>query len=89
MKSLQELAVKDTKVSLGHLTTVLETCQDITKLDMSYDHLPGIENKNGEFETPAVLAAFKKLISLKISTCVKKSREYVNDPWFFIIKMLR
>jgi len=77
MKNLQELDVKDTKVFLTHLAIVLETCQDITKLDFSCNHLPGMENENDKFGTLAVLAAFKKLtITLRISTyCVKESRD--------------
>ncbi len=89
MKSLQELAVKDTKMSLAHLATVLETCQDIIKFNFSYNHLPNLENENDKFGTPAVLVAFKKLTTLKMSTCVKESKDFVNDPWFYIIKMLR
>lgn len=76
-------------MSLAHLATVLETCQDITKFDCSYNHLPGLESENDKFGTPAVLAAFKKLVSLKISSFVKNARDYVDDPWLFIIKMLR
>jgi len=89
MTNLEHLGINDTKVSLPHLIKVLDTCHEITKLDFSYRHLPGMENENNKFATGSVKEAFKKLTSLKISTAVLDARDFVNDPWFFIIKMLR
>jgi len=49
-----------------------------------------MENENNHFGThPSVKEGFKKLTSLKISTAVLEARDYENDPWVFIIKMLR
>jgi len=78
MVNLEELAISDTKVSLPQLARVLDTCRNITKLDFSYHHLPGMDKE-----------AFKKLTSLKIYTAVLDAVDYENDPWLFIIKMLR
>lgn len=89
MRNLEHLGISDTKVSLLHLAKVLDTCKTITKLDFSYHHLPGIENENNHFATKSVKEAFKKLTSLEISTAVLDARDYVNDPWFFLIKILR
>ena len=89
MTNLEDLGVSDTKCSLLQLAKVLETCKTIIKLDFSFHHLPGIENENKKFGITSVKEAFKKLTSLKISTAVRDARDFVNDPWFFILKMLR
>ncbi len=89
MTNLEDLGVSDTKFSLLQLAKVLETCKTITKLEFSYHHLPGMENENNKFAVTPVKEAFKKLTSLKISTAVLDARDLVNDPWLFIVKMLR
>jgi len=89
LRNLENLGICDTKVSLLHLAKVLDTCREIRNLDFSYQHLPGMENENSKFATSSVKEAFKKLTALKISTAVLDARDYVNDPWFFITKMLR
>lgn len=47
-----------------------------------------MENEN-QLKTRAVIKAFQKLVSLKVSTSVKDARDYLNDPWLFITKILR
>jgi len=89
MTNVEHLGISDTKVTLPLLAKVLETCKTITKLDFMYRHLPGMENGNNQFATAPVKEAFKKLTSLKISTAVLDARDLVNDPWLFIVKMLR
>jgi len=90
MINLEDLGISNSKVSLPHLAEILKTCKEITQLDFSYQHLiPGVENQNNQFGTQPVKDAFKKLTSLKISTAVLNARDYENDPWIFIIRMLR
>jgi len=89
MANLEDLGISDTKVSFPQLARVLDTCRKITKLDFSYHHLPGMDNSNNQFATTSVKEAFKRLTSLKISTAVLDAVDYENDPWVFIIKMLR
>jgi len=96
MLNLQSLAIKDTRVSLPHLGRILDHCKKITKLEFSYHHLsednlPGLINVNNQFidTTRPVQEALKKLTCLKVSTAVMDARDYENDPWFFIIKLLR
>jgi len=88
MKNLLDLSINGTKVSLPQLAKLLKTCQKITKLDFSYTHKMGEENKK-QLSTPTAVKAFKKLTFLKISTSVLNARDYSNDPWVFIIKILR
>jgi len=88
MKYLLELNINGTKVSLPELAKLLKICQKITKLDFSYTHKMGEENQN-EISTQDAIKAFKKLTFLKISTSVLNARDYSNDPWVFIIKILR
>jgi len=38
---------------------------------------------------PHVIEALKRLTHLKVATAVLDARDYVNDPWVFIAKMLR
>jgi len=88
MVNLTDLSVKGTQLSFPHLVRVLQTCQELKTLDFSYMHKKGMENETA-FCTPTVIAAFKKLTSLKISTVVLNAEHHTNDPWAFIIKMLR
>jgi len=38
---------------------------------------------------PHVIEALKRLTHLKVATAVLDAKDYVNDPWVFIVKMLR
>ena len=91
LKNLQDISIKDTKISLPQLAKVLEICKNITNLDFSYKHETGLFKAlyDSSFSTPEVIAAFKKLTSLKVATSVLDAKDYFNDPWGFITKILR
>lgn len=91
MVNLKELSIRDTQISLTLLARVLETCLKITELDFSYQHQQAIIEPSSESQisTPAVTDAFKKLTKLRILTSVYDAMNYHNDPWAFIIKLLR
>jgi len=36
-----------------------------------------------------VKEGFRKLTGLKMSTCFVDARDYLNDPWLLIIRILR
>jgi len=92
LKNLTDLSIKDTKISLPQLARVLEVAhQKITKLDFSYTHEKCSLKALAEHPLSAtlVIEAFKRLRHLKITTSVLDAEDYVNDPWVFIVKMLR
>lgn len=90
MENLGDLNIKGTKVSLEDLAQILEACPNITRLDFSYEHKEDHQENETEISSsPAIKEVFKKLTSLKITTSVMDPKEYVNDPWVFIFKMLR
>lgn len=91
MKDLQELCVKGTKLSLTQLANILKICQKVIKLDFSYQHHKGLLKAllENPLSNPVVKDVFKKLKCLKISTSVRDAKNYFNDPWVFILKMMR
>jgi len=34
------------------------------------------------------LKGFKKLTSLKLVTCIRDAKDYLNDPWVLIMRLL-
>lgn len=91
LQNLQDLSIKDTKISLLHLARMLKTCSKITKLDFSYQHEEGFVKTLVEhpLSAPSVIGAFNRLTHLKVTTCVLDAKDFLNDPWIFIIKLLR
>lgn len=91
MENLTELGVKDTKMSFSHLARVFMTSQKITKLDLSYREKNWEDVKKGltEENVVSITEGFKKLTTLKITTFSLDSRQYLNDPWVLIIRILR
>jgi len=93
MENLEELSIKGTKVSLPHLARIFELCPKITKLDFTCHELKWEEiqkivvEKNHSIDY--IIQGFKKLTSLKVSTTILDARDYLNDPWLIIIRMLR
>jgi len=70
---------------------VFETCKQISKLDFSFRHENGIliALSGPPLSAPHVIEALKRLTHLKVATTVLDAKDYVNDPWVFIVKMLR
>jgi len=91
MMNLTELSIKGTQISLSQLARVFEVCQKITELDFSYQHRNSSIGPSSESQisSPTVIEAFKKLTKLTIFTSVHDPTNYHNDPWVFIIKLLR
>jgi len=93
MKNLEELSIKGTKVSLLHLARIFELCPKITKLDFTcYELKWGLVQdalEKQKHSSESILQGFKKLTSLKVSTRILDARDYVNDPWIIITRMLR
>ena len=83
--------MKDTKISFPHLAKVFGACKKITKLDFSYREKNWEDVKENLLEENVVSIAegFKKLTGLKITTCSLDARDYLNDPWLLIIRILR
>lgn len=90
MKDLQELCVKGTKLSLTQLANILKICHNVTKLDFSYQHHEGLLKAllENPLSNPVVKDVFKKIKCLKISTSVRDAKNYFNDPWVSILKMM-
>ena len=89
--NLQQLKVNGTKVSLPDLARVFTNCQKITKLDFklvekSWEEVLSILGKE---KMDMVMEKFKKLTSLKVSTWWLDPRDYLDDPWVLIIRILR
>lgn len=94
MINLEDLDINGTETSLKELAQILKACPKITKLNFSYEHKEGHQENESEIlgeisSAAAIKEVFKKLTSLKVTTSVMDPKEYVNDPWFFIFKMLR
>ena len=91
MKNLEELCVKDTKISFSHLARVFETCKKITKLDFSYreNNWEDVKEDLSEENVVSIAEGFKKLTGLKVATCTLDAKDYLNDPWLLIIRILR
>ena len=89
LKNLNDLSIKDTKISLSQLARVLETCQKIVRLDFSYKHKEGFLKALVEHPLSSVIEAFKRVTHLKITTSVLDAKDYLNDPWIFITNLLR
>jgi len=89
MKALEEVSVRDTKVSLPMLADILKTCSKITKLDFSFRFEEEWENYGPKKALLDSLDhSFKKLKCLKILTCVQEFRDYRHDPWQPIMTLL-
>jgi len=93
MKNLEELSIKETKVSLPHLARVLEHCPKITKLDFTFYEKKWEEIQDAVMKEPYsinfIIQGFKKITCLKMSTRFLEARDYLNDPWVIIIRLLR
>jgi len=93
MENLEELSIKETKVSLPHLARVFELCPKITKLDFTCREIKWEEIQKEVVEQnhsiDSIIQGFKKLNSLQVSTRIHDARDYLNDPWLIIIRMLR
>ena len=91
LENLKQLQVNGTKVSLPELAWVFTKCQKITKLDFkllekSWEEVLSILGKE---KMDMVMEKFKKLTSLKVSTWWLDPRDYLDDPWVLIIRILR
>jgi len=93
MENLEELSIKETKASLPHLARVFELCPKMTKLDFTFreKNWEEIQDalKKQKYSSESIIQGFKKLTCLKISTSFLDARDYLNDPWLVIIRMLR
>ena len=91
MMNLEELAIKGTKVSLPHLPKVFGSCQKIIRLDFNFleKKWEDIQEVVEKEKLDVIKQGFKKLVSLKVSTCFSDPRHYTNDPWLLIIRILR
>jgi len=91
LANLEQLNVNGTKVSLPDLTRVFTNCKKITKLDFrfvekSWEEVLSIVGKE---KMDMVIEKFKALTSLKVSTWWLDARDYLDDPWVLIIRILR
>lgn len=90
--NLDELIIRGTRLSLPHLAKVFRSCKKITNLDFSFEEEKwqqveeAVEDDEG---MEAIREGFKTLISLKIATSFTDARDYVKDPWYIIIWILR
>ena len=93
VKLLEELSIKETKVSFPDLARVLEHCPKITKLDFTFYETKWEEIRDAVMKEPhsidSIIQGFKKLTCLKMSTRFLDARDYVNDPWVILIRLLR
>lgn len=91
LEKLVELNVRGTQVSLSHLPRVFTACQEITKIDFNFVEKSWEEVliAVGKGKMDIVIAGFKKLISLKVSTQWLNPRDYLDDPWVLIVRILR
>lgn len=91
MENLTELSMKDTKMTFSHLGQVLGNCQKILKLELSYREKKWEDIKDDltDEKLVCITQGFEKLTSLKIATCFQDARDYMNDPWILIIRLLR
>ena len=92
MENLEELCIKDTLISLTTMANILTHCSEVTQLDFSFRFEEDWKNVDDGLKV-AILDSlspnFKKLTSLKISTCVLDARDYRHDPWRPILSFLR
>ena len=92
MKSLKELGVKDTKVSLFHLANILNVGVEMTSLDFSFQFEEDWKNLQAGLKKvilDSMALNFKRLTCFKVSTCVDDARDYRHDPWQPILQFLR
>lgn len=91
LENLQQLKVNGTKVSLPNLARVFTNCQNITQLDFKFVEKSWEEVLSivGKQKMDMVIAKFKKLTSLKVSTWCLNPEDYLDDPWVLIIRILR
>ena len=91
MGNLEELCVKGTTLTFSNLAVVLGACKKLTKLDFSYreEKWEDIKGTLTAEKLDSITQGFKKLTSLKISTCFLDARYYLSDPWVLILRILR
>lgn len=91
MVNLEELEIKGTKIYLKHLGHIFESCKKIQKLNFNYleKSWEDIQEVVKDEKMDCLIQGFKKLISLKMSTCFLNARDYLNDPWLLVIRILR
>ncbi len=93
MGNLEELCIKGTQVSLPHLSRVFEHCPKLTKLDFTcrekkWEEIQEAVLKQKCGSIDSIIQGFQKLICLKVSTSTLDARDFLNDPWLMIIRML-
>jgi len=92
MENLEELSIKGTKISLPHLARIFELCPKITQLDFTCYEIKWEDIQKAVMEQnhsiDSIIQGFKKLTSLKVSTSILDARDYLNDPWLIITRML-
>lgn len=92
MENLEELAIKDTKVSLllSDLARMMRHCKKIKKLDFSFLFKESKCKAISHEDAVTIKQGFKKLTCLKVSTCVPMVDD-LNGPhkWMLIFNMLR
>jgi len=78
-------------VSLPNLARVFTSCPKITQLEFKFVEKSWEEVLSivGKQKMDIVIAKFKKLTSLKVSTWWLNPSDYLNDPWVLIIRILR
>ncbi len=90
---IKKLRVLVVFTSLPHLARVLEHCPKITKLDFTFYEKKWEEIQdavmNEAYSIDSIIQGFKKLTCLKMSTRWLDARDFVNDPWVIIIRLLR
>ena len=86
LEKLEELSVRGTRVSLPHLSRVLKSCPKLNLLEKDWEEVQAAVSKA---EMDSIITNFKKLSSLKITTFFLGARDYLNDPWLLIIRILR
>ncbi len=79
MENLEELSIKETKVSLPHLARVFELCPKITKLDFTlrernWEDIQDAVKKQEHSSIKSIIQGFKRLTCLKISTSFLDAR---------------
>ena len=91
LENLEQLNIRGTKVSVPHLARVFKACKKITQLDFSFVEKSWEEilDVAGKESMGIITKGFKKLTSLKISTWWMDARDYLDDPWLLIIRILR
>jgi len=94
MPILEELSIKSTQVcSVGQVAKILQACPEVVTLDFTYTEKTQEEIWTGlkkeKISVDSLVASFKKLTILKLSTTVADYENNIfNDPWLLVIKLL-